>query len=44
MLESLVAFRRSDDEEFPFKVNLVDCKNREIPMPKYLTNTSIDFR
>jgi hypothetical protein len=44
VLEALVSFQRNAENDFPFKENLVDCENQDIPMPKYLTNTSVDFR
>jgi hypothetical protein len=44
VLEALVSFQRHGEENFPFKENLVYCQNKDIPIPKYLTNTSVDFR
>jgi hypothetical protein len=44
VLEALVSFQRHGEDNFPFKENLVDCQNQVMPVPKYLTTTSIDFR
>lgn len=44
VLESLVAFQRDSEKNFPFKESLVYGQNRVIPMPRYLTNAPIDFR
>lgn len=44
VLEALVSFQRTDESEFPFKENLIDCQNVCIPSPKYLKQAYIDFR
>jgi hypothetical protein len=44
VLEALVSFQRHGDNEFPFKENLIDCQNSNIPLPNYMRNTSVDFR
>lgn len=44
VLQALVMFQHDGEENFPFRENLVYCRNQLMPMPRYLTNVSIDFR
>jgi hypothetical protein len=44
VLQALVSFQRDGENNFPFKENLVYCQNSKMSMPKYLTNTHVDFR
>ena len=44
VLQALVSYQREGEANFPFKENLVFCKNKWMPMPKYLSTLPIDFR
>lgn len=44
VLHAMVSFQRAGEADFPFKENLVYCRNKSMPMPRYLNNVNIDFR
>lgn len=44
VLEALVSFGRHAEGDFPFKENLVDCINTNMPIPRYLTNKPVEFK
>jgi hypothetical protein len=43
VLDALVSFSHSPEASFPFRENFIECQNKEIPLPKYVTNTVFDF-
>lgn len=44
VLKALVSFRQDGEENFPFRENIVFCRNILMPIPDYLNNSEIDFR
>lgn len=44
VLQTLIAFRRDGEKNFPFLNNIVYCRNKSMPMPKYLANAQINLK
>ena len=44
VLKALISFGKDGEENFPFRDNLVYCKNKSMPVPKYLSNVDFDLR
>lgn len=44
VLQALVSFQPNCEVDFPFKENIVFCKNTNMQMPQYLKNACLDFR
>ena len=43
VLDALISFERQNELDFPFRENLIECKNTQIGPAKYLASATLDF-